>query len=108
MRPQNLKTRIFLDGGDPVETTEIKHLLGFSRRPDHESDANREEPDARKRLEQGKKFTDREIFDFYRLVAEHDFRPDPGRVGFGRSFCRCIDERRDDAEPGKGDVFMDS
>lgn len=29
MKPGNLKTRIFLEGGDPVETRGIIDLLGF-------------------------------------------------------------------------------
>lgn len=29
MRPKNLKTRIFLDGGDPGETTNIIKAMGF-------------------------------------------------------------------------------
>ncbi|MGB0757275.1 MAG: transaldolase family protein [Patescibacteria group bacterium] len=29
MRPENLKTKVFLDGGDPHETKEILDLLGF-------------------------------------------------------------------------------
>ncbi len=29
MRPDHLKTRIFLDGGDPDETKEAVRLLGF-------------------------------------------------------------------------------
>ena len=29
MKPETLKTRIFLDGGDPEETWQIINLLGF-------------------------------------------------------------------------------
>lgn len=29
MRPEGLKTRIFLDGGNPHETEEVIRLLGF-------------------------------------------------------------------------------
>ena len=29
MRPSNLKTRIFLDGGNPDETRKVINLLGF-------------------------------------------------------------------------------
>jgi transaldolase len=29
MRPKDLNTRIFLDGGDPDETKEILKLIGF-------------------------------------------------------------------------------
>ena len=29
MKPQNLRSRIFLDGGDPEEAVEIISLIGF-------------------------------------------------------------------------------
>lgn len=69
MRPKNLKTRIFLDGGDPVETTEIKHLLGFLDGQTTNPTLIGRNPDIRERLVQGRKFIGTEIFDFYRLVV---------------------------------------
>ena len=69
MRPQNLKTKIFLDGGDPVETIRIKELLGFLDGQTTNPTLIAKNPKARKRLEQGMKFSDREVFDFYRQVV---------------------------------------
>ncbi len=51
MRPKNLKTRIFLDGQTTNPTLISKN------------------PDAEKRLEEGEKFTEREIYEFYRGVV---------------------------------------
>lgn len=69
MRPQNLKTRIFLDGGDQGETREILNLLGFLDGQTTNPTLLARNPESRKRLEQGGKFTSTEIFEFYRLVV---------------------------------------
>jgi transaldolase len=69
MRPEDLKTRIFLDGGDPLETTEIKKLLGFLDGQTTNPTLISKNPEARKRIDQGKKFTEPEILDFYRYVV---------------------------------------
>lgn len=64
------KTRIFLDSGDPKETREIKKLLGFLDGQTTNPTLIAKHPDAKKRLEQGKKFTPKEIFDFYKKVVQ--------------------------------------
>ena len=69
MRPDELKTRIFLDGGDPVETREIKNLLGFLDGQTTNPTLVAKNPEARKRLEQGAQHTENELLDFYRLVV---------------------------------------
>jgi transaldolase len=69
MRPQNLKTRIFLDGGDPDETRATLGLLGFLDGQTTNPTLISRNPEARKRLEQGKKFADMEILGFYRGVV---------------------------------------
>jgi transaldolase len=69
MRPQNLKTRIFLDGGNPDETKEIVSLLGFLDGQTTNPTLIAKNPEARRRLEQGRKFSEKEIFDFYRGVV---------------------------------------
>jgi transaldolase len=69
MRPKNLKTRIFLDGGNPDETKEIVSLLGFLDGQTTNPTLIAKNPDARRRLEQGRKFSEKEIFDFYRGVV---------------------------------------
>ena len=65
MRPQNLKTKIFLDGGDPNETKEIVRLLGFLDGQTTNPTLISKNPDARQRFEQGEKFTEEEILHFY-------------------------------------------
>jgi transaldolase len=70
MRPKNLKTRIFLDGGNPGETKEIITLLGFLDGQTTNPTLIAKNPEARKRLEQGEKFSEKEILDFYRGVVK--------------------------------------
>jgi transaldolase len=65
MRPQSLKTRIFLDGGDPEETREIIQLLGFLDGQTTNPTLISRNPGARLRLEKGEKFTKEEILTFY-------------------------------------------
>ena len=69
MRPNNLKTRIFLDGGDAGETREIIGLLGFLDGQTTNPTLISKNPEARRRLERGEKFSAGEILDFYRTVV---------------------------------------
>lgn len=69
MRPQNLKTRIFLDGGNADETREIIELLGFLDGQTTNPTLISKNPGARERIESGEKFSSTEIFDFYRGVV---------------------------------------
>jgi transaldolase len=69
MRPAALKTRIFLDGGDPHETRQIIDLLGFLDGQTTNPTLISKNPHARKRLEQGNKFTREEILNFYHFVV---------------------------------------
>lgn len=70
MRPNNLKTRIFLDGGNADETKEIVELLGFLDGQTTNPTLISKNPGARKRLESGGKFSPVEIYDFYRGVVK--------------------------------------
>jgi len=70
MRPKNLRTRIFIDGGDPGETREILNLLGFLDGQTTNPTLISKNPEARRRLEQGETFGEEEIFSFYRSVVE--------------------------------------
>ncbi|MFP4072093.1 MAG: transaldolase family protein [Desulfovibrionales bacterium] len=70
MRPDALKTRIFLDGGDPDETREILNLLGFLDGQTTNPTLISRHPKAKTRLEQGKKFQEEELLDFYREVVQ--------------------------------------
>ncbi len=69
MRPQKLKTRIFLDGGNPEETKEIIKLLGFLDGQTTNPTLIAKNPEASKRLERGEMFSPEEILDFYKGVV---------------------------------------
>jgi transaldolase len=70
MRPRALKTRIFLDGGDPGETKEIINTLGFLDGQTTNPTLISKNPEARKRLEAGRKFSESEIISFYKDVVQ--------------------------------------
>src|SRR4030042_407100 len=70
MRPKDLKTRIFVDGGDPGETREIIRLMGFLDGQTTNPTLISKNPEARKKLENGEKFSKEEILDFYRNVVK--------------------------------------
>jgi len=70
MKPKNLKTRIFLDGGDPGETREISNLMGFLDGQTTNPTLISKNPKARQRLERGEKFSKEEILNFYHNVVE--------------------------------------
>jgi transaldolase len=69
MKPTNLKTRIFLDGGDPEETRKLISLLGFLDGQTTNPTLIAKNPEARARLQKGEKFSAGEILDFYRNVV---------------------------------------
>jgi len=69
MRPTNLKTKIFLDGGDADETRAIIKQLGFLDGQTTNPTLISKNPGAKKRLERGEKFTEKEIYEFYRGVV---------------------------------------
>lgn len=70
MRLQNLRSRIFLDGGDPEEARAIISLLGFLNGQTTNPTLISKNPEAKERLNRGSKFTQDEIFDFYRNVVK--------------------------------------
>jgi transaldolase len=65
MKPKKLKTRIFLDGGDPDETKEAIRVLGFLDGQTTNPTLISKNPRAHRRIEKGEKFTKEEILDFY-------------------------------------------
>src|SRR5574341_487311 len=69
MRPNNLKSRIFLDGGDPAETRDVLKGLGFLDGQTTNPTLIAKNPEAKKRLERGEKFKKEEVLDFYRGVV---------------------------------------
>ncbi len=70
MKPQNLRSKIFLDGGDPEEAVKVISLLGFLDGQTTNPTLISKNPKAKERLEQGSKFTQAEIFEFYRNVVK--------------------------------------
>ncbi|HTG01200.1 MAG TPA: transaldolase family protein [Nitrospirota bacterium] len=70
MKPEKLKTRIFLDGGDANETRAILKLLGFLDGQTTNPTLVAKNPAVRKRLEQGELFSAAELLDFYREIVE--------------------------------------
>jgi transaldolase len=64
MKPEGLRTKIFLDSGDPKETREVLSLLGFLDGQTTNPSLIAKSPEA-----QGKKFTQEQILDFYRGVV---------------------------------------
>ncbi len=70
MKPNGLKTKIFLDGGDPKETQEVTKMIGFLDGQTTNPTLISKNPDAAKRLADGKKFSKEEIFDFYKGVVK--------------------------------------
>ena len=70
MRPQQLKTRMFLDGGNPNETAEAIQFLGFLDGQTTNPTLISKNPGVRERLEEGKRFSADEILGYYRNVVK--------------------------------------
>ncbi|MEK7084039.1 MAG: transaldolase family protein, partial [Patescibacteria group bacterium] len=69
MRPSNLTTKIFIDGGDPQETEDIIHVLGFLDGQTTNPSLISRNPEAQVRVGRGKKFTKAELLALYRGVV---------------------------------------
>jgi transaldolase len=69
-KPNNIKTRIFLDGGNPKETREIIALLGFLDGQTTNPTLISRNPEAKKSLDRGERFSEKEIFNFYQQVVQ--------------------------------------
>ena len=70
MRPKNLKTKIFLDSGDPQETKEALNLLGFLDGQTTNPTLISKNPEVAERLKKGEKLKEKEAFDFYKKTAK--------------------------------------
>ena len=70
MKPEGLATLIFLDGGDPDETRRAIEVVGFLDGQTTNPTLISRNPEAGKRLEKGRKFSGREILEFYRDVVK--------------------------------------
>ncbi|MFA6304318.1 MAG: transaldolase family protein [Patescibacteria group bacterium] len=63
-----MKTKIFLDSGDPAETKIAHELLGYLDGQTTNPSLIVKHPEAQARAQAGKKFSQEEIFDFYQKV----------------------------------------
>ena len=70
MKPQTLKTKIFLDSGDPKDTESILSLLGFLDGQTTNPSLIAKSPGAMERLKRGEKFSKKELFDFYKETVQ--------------------------------------
>jgi transaldolase len=69
MRPNNLKTKIFLDGGDPQETREILNVLGFLDGQTTNPTLVAKNPQIQERLKAGEVFSEEGILNSYREIV---------------------------------------
>ncbi len=69
MKPASLKSKIFLDSGDPAETKSTLELLGFLDGQTTNPTLVSKNPYAKDRFDKGEKFTEQEIIDFYKQVV---------------------------------------
>ena len=70
MRPEHLRTRIFLDGGNPDETRETIRILGFLDGQTTNPTLISKNPGIREHLQKGGKFTAGELLEYYRDVVK--------------------------------------
>ena len=70
MKPTNLKTKIFLDSGDPEETKEALNLLGFLDGQTTNPTLISKNPEIAKKLEIDKKLTQEEALVFYQKIVK--------------------------------------
>jgi len=71
MRPHNLKSKIFLDGGDPEETKDMLSLIGFVDGQTTNPSLIAKNPDAKERIDRGDKFSNEEMLHFYKGVVNN-------------------------------------
>lgn len=70
MRPGWLKTRIFLDSGDPAETKKVLESLGYLDGQTTNPTLVARNPEVKARLDRGEKFKRQELLDFYKKTIQ--------------------------------------
>jgi transaldolase len=70
MRPKNLRTKIFLDSGNPSDTKVAVGLLGFLDGQTTNPSLIAKSSKAVEKIEKGERFSAEEIYDFYKQTAE--------------------------------------
>jgi len=69
-----MKTKIFLDSGDPKETKDMFSLLGFLDGQTTNPSLIAKNPQAQERLARGEKFTQDEVYSFYKNVVKEIYQ----------------------------------
>lgn len=69
-KSQSLKSKIFLDGGNPNETKEVINLLGFLDGQTTNPTLISKNPKAKEKLDKGGKFTKEELLEFYKNIVQ--------------------------------------
>lgn len=70
MKPHNLKSRIFLDGGDPEETKTVIDKLGWLDGQTTNPTLISKNPTVQDRLKNGQRYRSQEIWDFYKETVQ--------------------------------------
>jgi transaldolase len=70
MRPETLKTRIFLDGADPEETRQVVKALGFLDGQTTNPSLLAKNPEAQAHKVDGHKFSAKAIYQFYKELCQ--------------------------------------
>jgi transaldolase len=68
-RPTNLKTKIFLDSGNPIDTANALEILGFLDGQTTNPTLISKNPDALEKLTKGEKYSEAEVYEFYKSVV---------------------------------------
>jgi transaldolase len=71
MRPESLKTRIFLDGADPEETRQVIKALGFLDGQTTNPSLLAKNPEAKAHKTEGNKFSATAIYQFYKELCQN-------------------------------------
>lgn len=70
MKPNWLKTRIFLDSGDPEDTRKILNLIGFLDGQTTNPSLVAKNPEVQERLKRGERFTREDLLNFYKKIVQ--------------------------------------
>ena len=70
MKPETLKTKVFIDGGNPDETRDAIDMLGFLDGQTTNPTLISKNPGISERLGRGERFTEDELYAYYKDVVE--------------------------------------
>ena len=107
MRPEHLKTRIFLDGGNPDETKEIIDGLGFLDGQTTNPTLISKNPGVRERLRERREVHQGGDSRLLPRRGEDDFGDDAARARSPWKYTPMPSRTQTNARPGEGDVYLD-